>query len=64
VLKVQLGEAILLVDGKLRAVLLPNDYNGPRELLRKNRRFSAISELYEHEKVLYARIYAIEEALA
>jgi len=64
VLKVQLGEAILLVDGKLRAVLLPSDYNGPRELLRKNRRFSAISELYEHEKVLYAKIYAIEEALA
>ncbi|MEM3421102.1 MAG: helicase-related protein [Candidatus Hadarchaeum sp.] len=64
VLKVQLGEAILIVDDRFRAVLTSADYNGPRELLRKGKRFSAVSELYEHDGVLYARIYAIEEALA
>lgn len=60
VLKVQLGEAILLVDDRLHAVLTPTDYNGPRELLRKGRRFSAISLLYEDDGVLHAKIYAVE----
>ncbi|MGQ9788374.1 MAG: helicase-related protein [Candidatus Hadarchaeaceae archaeon] len=60
VLKVQLGEAVLLVDDNLRAVLTSIDYNGPRELLRRGRRFSAISELYEDNGILHAKIYAVE----
>ncbi|MEM4188356.1 MAG: helicase-related protein, partial [Candidatus Hadarchaeum sp.] len=64
VLKVQLGEAILLVDDRFRAVVTSADYHGPRELLRKGRRFSAVSELYEYSGTRYARIYAIDEALA
>jgi len=64
VLRVSLGEAILLVDGESRAVLIPAEYNGPRHLLRKGSKFSAISELYQHGKVLHVKIYAIEEALA
>lgn len=64
VLSVKLGEAILLVDDRFRAILTSEDYNGPRELIRRGRRFSAVSEIYEHEKMLYVRIYAIEEAQA
>jgi len=61
--KIQLGEAILLVDGDLRAVLTPGEYSGPRQLLRKGSRFRAVSELYRRDGVLHAKVYAIEESL-
>ncbi|MGC8816987.1 MAG: helicase-related protein [Candidatus Hadarchaeum sp.] len=61
VLRVQLGEAILRVDDSFNAILLSADYNGPRELLRRGNRFSAISEIYENDKARHVRIYAVEE---
>jgi len=60
VLKVRLGEAVLLVDGELSAVLTPGEYDGPRQLLRKGSKFRAISELYTYEGSLHVKIYAIE----
>jgi len=60
--KILPGKAILFVDGKWRAVLMPNDYAGPRQLLRRGSRFRAIAEFYKLEGVLHARIYAIEAA--
>ncbi len=62
VLKVRLGEAVLLVDGELSAVLTPGEYDGPRQLLRKGSKFRAVSELYSHGGELRVRIYAIEGA--
>jgi Fanconi anemia group M protein len=62
--KVMRGEAILLVDDKWRAVLTPEAYNGPRQLLKKGSRFSAASELYRQDGVLHAKIWAVEKTFS
>jgi Fanconi anemia group M protein len=54
------GKAILSVDGRWHAVLLPNEYNGPRQLLKRGSIFRAAAKLYRLEGKLHARIYAVE----
>ena len=54
------GKAVLFVDEKWRAVLLPEDYVGPRHLLRKGTKFRAVSELYRLNGKFHARIYGVE----
>jgi len=56
------GKAILFVDGKFRAVLIPDEYAGPRQLIRKGSRFRAAAKLYSLNGKLHARIYAVERA--
>jgi Fanconi anemia group M protein len=58
--KVLQGKAILLVDDKWRAVLTPDAYQGPRQLLKKGSKFRAASELYRQDGILYARVWAVE----
>jgi Fanconi anemia group M protein len=56
------GRAILSVDAKWHAVLIPSDYDGPRQLIRKGCRFRAAAKLYRLDGKLHARIYAVEGA--
>ncbi|MFQ6076576.1 MAG: helicase-related protein [Candidatus Bathyarchaeia archaeon] len=56
------GKAILLVDDRWRAILIPTDYDGPRQLVKRGRRFRAASKLYHLNGKLHARIYGITEA--
>ncbi|MGQ9515098.1 MAG: helicase-related protein [Thermoproteota archaeon] len=53
------GEAIVFVDGRWRARLVPEDYNGPRPLLKKNTTFRAVGKLYHLDGVLYLRVYHV-----
>jgi hypothetical protein len=54
------GKAVLSVDDRWYAVLLPEEYGGPRHLIRKGNRFRAAAELYRLDGKLHARIYAVE----
>jgi len=56
------GKAVLFVDGKFRAVLTPEEYTGPRQLIRRGSRFRAAAKLYRLNGKLHARIYAVERA--
>jgi ERCC4-related helicase len=55
--------AILLVNDKWRARLTPEDYNGPKALIKKNSRFKATAELYRLEGTLRIRIKQVTEIL-
>ncbi|MDI6820017.1 MAG: helicase-related protein [Candidatus Hodarchaeaceae archaeon] len=57
------GKAILSVDDKWHLVLMPNEYDGPRQLIKKGSRFKAAAKLYKLEGKLHARIYAVKEAI-
>jgi len=61
--KVMAGKAIILVDDKWRAVLTPDAYQGPRQLLKKGSKFRAASELYKQDGVLCVRVWAVEKLL-
>ena len=50
--KVVMGKAIVLVNGKWKALLHHYDDRGPRELIRKGREFKAIGELYRDKDKL------------
>jgi hypothetical protein len=41
------GHAVAWLDGKWRAKLLPENYEGPRELIKKGSRFEALCSLYD-----------------
>ncbi|KXB08091.1 hypothetical protein AKJ56_01895 [candidate division MSBL1 archaeon SCGC-AAA382N08] len=45
--KVRKGAAVVKVDGKWRAVLSPENYEGPRNLIKKGKRFEAVADLYK-----------------
>lgn len=61
--KVLPGKAILYVDDKWHAVLLPEEYEGPRQLIKRGSRFRAGAKLYKLENRLHVKIYAVEAAL-
>ncbi|HVC27800.1 MAG TPA: DEAD/DEAH box helicase [Nitrososphaerales archaeon] len=46
------GHAVAWIDGKWRAKLLPENYEGPRELIKKGSRFEALCSLYDESGVL------------
>jgi Fanconi anemia group M protein len=62
--KVLAGRAVLVVDGKWRSVLVPQEYTGPRDLIKRGARFQAMAELYRYEGKLHARIHAVERVLS
>jgi len=57
------GSAVVVVDDKWRARLLPGDYNGPRSLIKKNSRFRASAQLYRVEGTLCVRVKEVTEIL-
>lgn len=53
------GQAVVLVDGKWRARLTPEDYQGPRSILRKDASFRAVGRLYRLGGVLCLRVHQV-----
>jgi hypothetical protein len=47
---------VVWVDDRWRARLLPGDYPGPHQLIRKGSRFQALCELYHHSGVLHVKV--------
>ncbi|MGH9919138.1 MAG: helicase-related protein, partial [Nitrososphaerales archaeon] len=54
--KIASGHATVWVDGKWRARLIPENYAGPRELMKKGRSFEAVCSLYHDEGVLCVNV--------
>jgi ERCC4-related helicase len=54
--KVLQGRAIVLLDGDREAVLESANYSGPRELMKKGRRFTALCELYSTTEALNVNV--------
>jgi Fanconi anemia group M protein len=61
--KIVPGSAVVLIDDQWRARLLPEDYDGPRNLIKKNSRFRASAHLYRVEGVLHIRVKDVTEIL-
>jgi len=50
--KIVVGHAIVWVDEKWRAKLLPENYSGPRELIKRGSKFEAVCSLYDEAGTL------------
>lgn len=61
--KVMAGQAIVWVNGKWRARLLPENYDGPKEMIRKGSSFKALCELYRDSGVLCVKVRQIIQSL-
>jgi Fanconi anemia group M protein len=62
--KISPGSATVLVNNKWRARLTSENYNGPRNLIKKNSRFHASAELYESNGVLCIRVKEVIKKIA
>ncbi|MGA2664434.1 MAG: helicase-related protein [Nitrososphaerales archaeon] len=60
--KVASGQAFVLIDGSSRARLLPQNYAGPRELIKKGMTFVALCSLYEDEGTLCVNVRQVVQA--
>lgn len=60
--KILPGEAVVIVDGKWHARLEPSNYNGPRQLIKRNTSFKALCELYHSSGVLCVKVRQVVEA--
>lgn len=58
------GRAKILVNNEIEAILQPEDYNGPRNLIKKYAKFKAKAQLYTSLGTNYAKISEITEALS
>jgi Fanconi anemia group M protein len=61
--KVYPGFAVVLVDDRFRARLEPSTYNGPRELIKKGRRFRARATVTKLDGKTAILIHDVVEAL-
>jgi Fanconi anemia group M protein len=61
--KIVPGSAVVLIDDQWRARLLSEDYEGPRNLIKKKSRFRASAHLYRVEGALYIRVKDVKEIL-
>jgi Fanconi anemia group M protein len=61
--KVYPGFAVVLVDDKFRARLEPSNYNGPRELIKKGRRFRARATITKLDGKTAILIHDVVEAM-
>jgi len=59
--KIQRGYAIVKVDDMLSATLTSEDYEGPRNLIKKNSKFKASSMLYSYQGSLCIRVTGVIE---
>jgi ERCC4-related helicase len=60
--KVVVGGANVVVDDKWPAWLESTNYSGPRELMKKGKRFKALCELYDSSGVLNVNIRQVVQA--
>jgi hypothetical protein len=61
--KIYPGSAVVRVDDKWRARLDSQEYNGPRNLIKKNTRFRASAKLYRSEGTLCISVNEVTEIL-
>ena len=54
--KVMQGHAVAWVDEKWRARLTAENYDGPRDLIRKGSKFRALCDLYHEGDILCVRV--------
>ena len=52
-----------MVNDKFRARLTPEEYNGPKALIKKNSRFKATADLYRLGGTLCIRVKEVVEIL-
>ncbi len=55
--------AVVIVNDKWRARLTPEEYNGPKALIKKNSRFKAAADLYRMDGTLCIRIKEVVEVI-
>ena len=63
VLKVKPGKAEILINNEIEAAILPLDFNGPTNLLKKYAKFKVKGELYKNLGIHYLRVSDIVEVL-
>jgi Fanconi anemia group M protein len=61
--KIYPNGAVVTVNDKWKARLTPEEYNGPRALMKKNSRFRATADLYRMAGILCIRINEVVEIL-
>jgi len=61
--KIYPGSAVVRINDKWRARLDPQEYNGPRNLIKTNARFMAVAELYRMDGTLRIRIKEVTQTL-
>jgi hypothetical protein len=61
--KIYPNEAVIMVNDKFRARLTPEEYNGPKALIKKNSRFKATADLFRLDGTLCIRIKEVVEKL-
>jgi hypothetical protein len=55
--------AIVIVNDKWRARLTPEDYNGPKTLIKKNSKFKATADLYKMNGTLCIRVNEVVQTV-
>ena len=55
--------AVVIVNDKWRARLTPEDYTGPKALIKKNSRFKATADLYKMDGTLCIRVNEVVQIL-
>jgi Fanconi anemia group M protein len=55
--------AVVIVNDKWRARLTPEDYNGPKALIKKNSKFKATADLYKMGETLCIRVNDVVQIL-
>ena len=61
--KIYPGLAVVRVNDKYRARLEHDEYNGPRDMIKKNARFTAIANLYRKNGTLCIKIKEVTQTL-
>jgi len=61
--KIYPNAAVLMVNDKFRARLTPEEYNGPKALIKRNSRFKATADLYRLGGTLCIRVKEVVEIL-
>jgi ERCC4-related helicase len=61
--KVLPGRATCVINGQWKACLVPEEYEGPPHLIRKNMRFKAKGTLHREKETLYLHVQSVTEVL-
>ena len=61
--KILPGKAVCIINKKWRAKLVPEEYEGPPNLIKKNMRFKARGTLYHEGKTLCIQVRRVTEIL-
>ncbi len=61
--KIYPNVAVVIVNAKWRARLTPDEYNGPKALIKKNSKFKATANLYKMDGTLCIRVNEVVQIL-